>query len=299
MMLVSLVLFQPIRHLLILGALLAFSLPTLAAGHPLGEGEASSKHRGPRSLEEIRNSGELVLLTFPHQNNVFARTNLTQGAMPKKAGADRFLGIDIDLARQFARSLGVEVTVRPVSQPRYSALIPDLLAGRGDLIASSFSITEERKEKVDFSHPYYAVQQVVVASRDFAIQGPEDLGALMTAVPVGSSHVGHLLRLGVDPAQIVYVDFTIEAYSALADDRVDFVLGDSTSAQISLLEMPNFHIALTLPGEDHYAFALPKGSELMPLLNQFLDEAQRTGELDDLIDTNMRRMAATKTSMEW
>ena len=114
-----------------------------------------------------------------------------------------------------------------------------------------------------------------------------DLLELSAAAAAGSSHVQHLRQLGLQPAQIILVDFMVEAYTALAEDRADFVLADSTSARTFLRDMPDFHVALTLPGEDHYGIALPKGSELLPLLDRFLEEAQDSGFLNSVIEKNL------------
>jgi polar amino acid transport system substrate-binding protein len=279
----------PIRFLMLLLCGFLVGNPSFGTEPEPLRGNPSSQETPvlARTLEEIRQSGELVLLTFPHQKSDFSRTNVNLGAMPKMAHAERFLGIDIDIIEAFAQTLGVELMVRPVSKPRYSALIPDLLAGRGDLIGSSFTITQERLAMVDFSQPYYEVQKVVVTSRDTEVQDASQLREMSAAAAAGSSLVVHLEELGLEPAQIILVDFTVETYTALVEDRVDFVLGDSSSAGAFLLDMPNFHIALTLPGKDLYGFALPKGSELLPLLDSFLADSQDSGTLDRILEHNL------------
>lgn len=243
---------------------------------------------GPRSVAEIRAEGQLVLLTFPHQESVFSRTNLELGAMPKLGKADHFVGVDIDLARAVADHLGVELMVRPVSEPRYSALLPDLLAGRGDLVASSYSITPERQERLAFSRPYFTVFPVIVTQADGAGEGNtvarfEDLEGQIAAVTAGSSHEQRLLSMGFPAASILHVDFSFEAYAAIVEGRADFTLADSTSAYRILDQTPQLQAAFRLDDEDHYAVAVPPGSELLPLLDQVLHQLESSGELDRIL----------------
>ena len=71
-----------------------------------------------------------------------------------EAIGDAFVGIDIDLARDLAESLG-----RPIEFVRatWPSLLPDLARGRYHIAMSGIHITEERKRDGDFSLPYLAV----------------------------------------------------------------------------------------------------------------------------------------------
>ncbi|MCG8455382.1 MAG: transporter substrate-binding domain-containing protein [Holophagales bacterium] len=237
----------------------------------------------PRTLEEIQRDGVLVLLTFPHQESSFSRTNLDMGPMAKLAPASHFEGIDVDLMTAFADHLGVELRVRPVSEPRYSALIPELLAGRGDLVASSFSITDERRREVEFSRPYFEVYRVVVTRGDSQVKGVEDLASAVASVTAGSSHEQHLLGLGVPRASIMTVDFSQETYMEVDEGRADYLLADSTSAKLILGRYPDLEIAFRLSGADSYAVAVPPSAELLEPLDRFLEEMERSGELARIV----------------
>lgn len=72
----------------------------------------------------------------------------------------KLMGFEIDLGRKMARDLGVEVEffVEP-----FHLLIPDLIAGRFDVIMSGMSITPERAMRVNFSNPY-ATSKLMLAS---------------------------------------------------------------------------------------------------------------------------------------
>ena len=86
-----------------------------------------------RSLAEIKESGELVMLSYLGANESFLRAKPDGG----------YDGLDYELVAGFARTLGVELRV--VVKPHFVELIPALVAGEGDLIASTMSITPERE----------------------------------------------------------------------------------------------------------------------------------------------------------
>jgi len=68
-------------------------------------------------------------------------------------------GFDVDLVHEVAKDLGVEVEIQNVA---WAGIVGQLRTGRIDTIFSGMSITEERKQNIDFSEPYYHIGQVVV-----------------------------------------------------------------------------------------------------------------------------------------
>ena len=130
----------------------------------------SASPRGGSSLAAVKARGKLIMLCFPHQESPFIRVDV-------EIGIDQYDGIDYEIMTGFARSLGVTLEVHPV-KPSFATLVPALLAGEGDVIASSFSITPERRQKVDFSRPYYAVHTVVLVRKDSHLASPADLAAI-------------------------------------------------------------------------------------------------------------------------
>ncbi len=247
------------------------------AGSPLPAGE----------IAEIRERGKLVMLSFPHQESVFVRTNLALGPTPRTGTADHFQGIDVDLMKRFAESLGVALEIRLVSQPSYGALIPDLLHGRGNVIASSFSITAVRREKVDFTEPYLSVYLEFVARLDSRISTVEDLTGGTAAILKGSSHEEHLRQMGIPPQQILAVEFNHENYTAVLEGDADYTLADSISVMRFLSGQPQLKVAFRLPGRDDYGFAVRRDSDLRQHLNRFLAKLRGGGELERIIRRHM------------
>ena len=70
-----------------------------------------------------------------------------------------FYGIDIELCAEIAKKLGMELVI---ADYRFEDLAEALLDGKIDMICSAVSVTEGRKEFLDFSEPYDANQQFIV-----------------------------------------------------------------------------------------------------------------------------------------
>lgn len=235
------------------------------------------------TLDEVKRRGRLTVLCFPHQDSEFVSVNLDTGPMPKVGPVDSFRGLDVDLMAEFARRLGVAVDFRAVSEPNYGALIPDLLAGRADIIASSFTITENRAALVDFSLPYFRVFPVVVAREETIIWSIEDLRDLTIAVISGSANEEFLRGLGWESDRILPTAFTRDNYVAVLDREADAALVDSGTAEWKLPEHEGLVEAFRFDLHQDYGFAVPPGSDLLEPLNEMIEEMKHGGELARLL----------------
>lgn len=114
------------------------------------------------SVEEVKSRKKLIMLCHPDPMGFVHRTSDGQ-----------YEGLDVAIMKTFANTLGVALEVAPLET--FNQLIPALLAGKGDVIASSMTITSEREKIVGFSDPYFPVVMMVVVSKDSKIAGLSDL----------------------------------------------------------------------------------------------------------------------------
>jgi ABC-type amino acid transport substrate-binding protein len=235
-------------------------------------------------LKDVKSRGKLVVLSFPHQESGFIRVDVERGI-------DFYQGVDFDLMQEFACSLGVALEVRAV-KPSFGALIPALLAGEGDVIASSFTITPERQRKLIFSDPYFAVDTVVVARRGRGFAGPADLKGKKASVVQASSLHERAKSLSDIPPH--FVEFTRWNYDAVAEGEADFTVLDGTGTWHLLPLYPDLEVAFTLPGVSYYGFAFAPGSEdLRDALNAFLAGVKTSGQLEAIVRRHLGESASS------
>lgn len=83
-------------------------------------------------------------------------------------------GFDIKALDWIAKDQGFKVRHQPQD---WDSIVPSLLARKIDVVASGMSITEARKKQVDFSIPYWKIQQVLVAKKDSKLTVDKALAA--------------------------------------------------------------------------------------------------------------------------
>ena len=94
------------------------------------------------------------------------------------------VGFDIDLGREVAKRMGVELELRPVD---WDGVILSLNKGDIDMIWNGMTITESRQEKIDFSKPYLANRQIIIVANDSNLSSKADLAGKTVGVQMGSS----------------------------------------------------------------------------------------------------------------
>ncbi|MCB1491380.1 MAG: ABC transporter substrate-binding protein [Rhodobiaceae bacterium] len=152
----------------------------------------------------------------------------TEGAYPPFNYVDsngQLQGFDVDIAKALCEEMKVECTF--VAQD-WDGIIPALLANKYDAIVASMSITEERKQKVDFSDKYYSTPPALIAPKDTDLTAT-DPAALAGKTIGAQSSTTHATFL-----EDKYPDSTIKLYATqdeanldLASGRLDAVAADS------------------------------------------------------------------------
>ena len=186
-----------------------------AAGtHPL-DAHLAESYTG--DLDELLERRYIRVLTTYNRTNFF----LAQGK-PR--------GFEYALLKEYQKTLNKEITRKeiqivfefiPVSRDR---LIPDLVAGYGDIAAAGLTVTPKRKKRVDFSNPYWTgIDEVLVTHKATApIPDAAGLAGLDVFVRPSSSYHESLLALnrklraqGKRPVRIVRADENLETEDIL------------------------------------------------------------------------------------
>ncbi|MEM7410174.1 MAG: transporter substrate-binding domain-containing protein [Myxococcota bacterium] len=194
----------------------------------------------------------------------------------------RILGFEYELAREFARRLGVELEV--VVPPSHADLVPWLRKGRGDLIAASLLRSPERAEAlgVSFSERTQRVRPMVVARRDEASLA--DLTALegrRIHVRRSSAHwqILHALRasgLAIEIEAVPEDLETEEIIEGVALGVYDLTVADSHIVDIALAWRDDVRAALPLSGSTELGWAVRRHNpELRAEIDAFFRKEYR------------------------
>lgn len=194
------------------------------------------------------------------------------------------VGIDLDLLAAIAEDQGFSYELQSVG---FSAAVTALETGEADAVIAGMSITDERKEKYDFSEAYYdsGVGMAVLAGSD--IKSYEDLEGLQVAAKIGTEgctfaesirdEYGFSVVQFEDSASM-YQDVLTETSAACFDDYP--VLGYEISRGTGL------SLPMNMERGSSYGFAVLKGenSELIEMFNAGLANLKESGKYDDILN---------------
>jgi len=147
------------------------------------------------------------------------------GIGEQKPGADAPEGFDIEIAEILAAKLGIEPDKIEWKETVSDNREPFLQKGTVDIVAASYSITDDRRKIVGQAGPYYLTgQQLLVAKDDDSIKGPDDLKGKKVCSVTGSTSIATVEdKYGADPAP--FATYT-ECVQQLTNGSVDAVTTD-------------------------------------------------------------------------
>ena len=190
-------------------------------------------------------------------------------------------GFDVALIKAVGEKLGREVQVENME---FDSLVSSI-GNRIDGAIAGMTVTDERKEQVDFSNPYYEAVQYVIVTADSDIATADDLKNKTIGCQLGTT--GMFLAEDIDGASAQTYNRAIDAVNDLVNGRVDAVIIDKNPAEVfntkfegkvKIMDGADFGFET-----EEYAIALPKGSELVDQINQALDDLKADGTFDALV----------------
>ena len=192
---------------------------------------------------------------------------------------NELVGFDVDVSNEVAKRLGVEF--RPVTTD-WSGIIEGLRSGVYDGILGSMAVTDERKEKVDFSVPYYYSGAQLVVKENSPYKDPVDLKGKVIGVVTGTTFESDGEKLGAGEIKLYKDDnqTLMEVNSGVVDAVItDRVVGvnaiNSGKFQIELLGNP-------LRSEDIAVAFRQSDDSLREAVDKILNEMHEDGTLKQL-----------------
>ena len=204
----------------------------------------------------------------------------------------KFDGIDIELVRAVAGRLGLTADFKDVD---FDAIFTALNAGECDIVASSVSITDERKKELDFSDGYFEINQsLLVRKGDEATLNDLDKFAGKTIGVQSETTGAAYARENAKDATIREFTGADELFTALKAKQVDAALQDQPVNAYNAKTTGETVVAKVFEEaeKEQYGFAMKKGSTE---LKAAIDDALEQVKADDTYPTILRRFLGDTT----
>ena len=192
---------------------------------------------------------------------------------------NELVGFDIDMAREAAKRMGVQVEFKPID---WSAKEAELAGKRVDALWNGLTITEERKKNIDFSAPYMENHQIVVVAANSPIKTKADMAGKVVGAQEGSSAVD-----AVKKDEAVFASFkelktfgdNVTALMDLATGRLDAVVVDEVVGRYYVAKKPTEYAVIEEHfGTEDYGVGVRKGdTELHQKLDKALADMKADG----------------------
>lgn len=183
----------------------------------------------------------------------------------------KYQGYDVYIAKRFAKDLlGDESKVQFVPVDAASR-VAYLQSKKVDIIMANFTVTDERKQKVDFANPYMKVSLGVISPNSDKVTSVDQLKNKKVIIAKGTTAENYFTK-NLSDIQLVKYDQYSEIFQALKDKRGDVIANDNTELLAWAKKNPGYTVGITkLGSQDTIAPAVTKGNkELLDWINNDL-----------------------------
>lgn len=220
-----------------------------------------------KTLAEVKKAGKLTVATSPD----FPPFESLEG--------DKVVGIEVDIMNLIAKELGVELEI---VQMDFDAVLMGIQSAKYDCGMSGITASEERKENMLFTTPYYNAAQVIVVKEGSAIKGKADLTGKKVSVQTGTTADQGCTDEGLDVSAFAA---NADAKAALTTGKVDAWVVDNLTALQMVEEGDGLVILEEKMTEEPYAFAFAFGSEdLVEEIDKILKKLIDDGTVESIFE---------------
>ena len=214
-------------------------------------------------------------------------------------GKDTVVGFDMDLAKEIAKDMGVELELKELS---FDALLTTLQSGQIDVIISGMSATEERRKTVDFSNVYYQGVQTLLTTKgnlskfnSFSDLKDKKIGLQL------SSLQDKLMTSLIPDGKYTKIESMNTLFLSLKSNQIEGIVTTKIVCQMAIAANPDFVIAEKVVIDDSslkspgVAVALRKNSPaLQTQLNSTVKRLNDSGQMQKYVDAAALLAGASK-----
>ncbi|MEK3732335.1 MULTISPECIES: ABC transporter substrate-binding protein [Paenibacillus] len=258
---------------------LIFILVLAACGNNATGGNASeggsSSEAGGATLAAIKERDKLIA-GVKYDTKLFGLQDPATGNVE---------GFDIDIAKALAKKILGDETKIELREVTSKTRIPLLQSGEIDIIIATMTITDERKQQVDFSDVYFEAGQSLLVKVDSPITGLESLNKDTKVLAVKGSTSAQNIREKAPDAQVLEFENYQDAFTALRAGQGDALTTDNAILLGMQQQDPNYHLVGGNFTDEPYGMAIKKGeTEFVNVVNELLSEMKESGEYDRLYE---------------
>lgn len=194
---------------------------------------------------------------------------------------DEVVGIDPEIAQAIADKLGMTLQINDMD---FDPAIAAAQTGQADIVMEGLTVTDDRKEKVNFTDSYATGVQVIIVPEGSDITGVDDLAGKLIGVQQGTT--GDMYCSG-DYGDENVQKFTSGpvAVEALKNGQVDCVVIDNEPAKNYVAQNEGLKILDTEYIVEDYAIGIAlDNTELLEKINNALNELKEDGTIQSIID---------------
>ncbi len=198
-------------------------------------------------------------------------------------------GFDADLARALAKALlGGEDKVELVEAISANR-VPFLQEDKVDLIASTMTITDDRKKQIDFSDVYYVAGQRLLVPKGSAIKSVADLAGKIVTTSQGSTSETTLMKVAPTCKPLLFKGYS-ECFEALKNGQADAMTTDDNILLGFRKSAPDkFELVGESFSPEPYGIGIRKGKpDLLAFVNAELAKMKTDGRWKAMYDKNIK-----------
>lgn len=206
-------------------------------------------------------------------------------------------GVSVDIATAFAKYLGYEIEIQNTN---WTGLIPALQTGKVDMVISSMTITEKRKESVDFSHAYAKAYLAFLVNKNSEVSSAADLNQSGKTIAVKTGSTGDTYVTANYPnASILRLDNESAAVAEVVNGHADAFIYDQLTIYRNVKANETVIKAVYIPDQvaEEWGAAFKKDSDLTEKFNAFLIKFTNDGGFTDLIEKHLKEEKKTFDEM--
>ncbi len=242
--------------------------------------EASVKDETP-AVEAGSTAETAADFTTVEDGKLHMATNATFPPYESIADDGTFEGIDVDIAGKIAEKLGLELVVDDME---FGSIITSVQTGKEDIALAGLTVTDERKQNVDFTDSYATGVQVVIVPEDSDIKSIDDLqGKLIGCQESTTGYAYCSDDYGED--MVTAFPSGTNAVQALLTGKIDAVVIDKQPAEAYVAQNEGLKILDTEYVTENYAIGVSKdNTALRDAVNNALKELIDDGTVQAILD---------------